>query len=388
MKIYLDNNATTMVPPAVVDAMLPFFFDSYENASSICGMNAHVDAPIREAKAALAALCGSSEPECFFLTSGATEANNWAVIASTHARRDGARVITTAIEHPSVLEPISYLKSSGIDVVVSPVLSSGVIDCENLIQSVTPRTCLVSVMAANNETGVIQPVGLLARRVKEIAPDCIFHTDATQVVGKIPMSLDEDMDCVDLLSLSAHKFHGPKGIGALFARDPSRLPSLLRGGGQQNDKRSGTLNTPGAAGLAAAARLAIVAISADAVSQMRVLRDSLETTMFARLPGLSFIGADVARLPNTSQFLLPGVDAAAVVYALAQRGICVATGSACSAGAESPSHVLLAMGVPHEKAWSAMRVSLSRFETKQHLDIFADACVTAVTDASAVFDPE
>jgi cysteine desulfurase len=366
--IYLDNNATTRVHPAVVEAMMPYWTDSYFNPSSVAGGLHGAASPILKAKAALASSLGGA-PDEFILTSGATEANNW-VLQATVARaiREGGRchIIVSAIEHPSVLETAQILAQSRAEIRLDliPVGKDGVIELEALGELVTAETSLVSVMLANNETGVIQPVGEAARLIKERSPRCLFHTDATQAVGKISFSLDDDLLSVDFLSLSAHKFHGPKGVGALFVRSGSPLDAWMLGGSQQDGRRAGTENPAASIGLAEA--ITVVGSSEEMArrsDEVRRLRDGLEGLIHASISEIKFLGSGAARLPNTTLLLLPEMEGEEIVHQLLEQGIVTSTGSACSSGSDRPSHVVTAMGVPFSSARNVLRFSLSSFAT-------------------------
>jgi cysteine desulfurase len=309
---------------------------------------------------------GVDDPSRLALTSGATESNNWVINAASEAAAKPGRLVTTAIEHASVLEPMRRLERKGWRLTVVPVSADGVVRLDQLQAALCPETALVSIMAANNETGVVQPICELAHLVEEHAPQALLHTDATQMVGKIPFSLEDGWARVDFLSLSGHKFHGPKGIGALFIREGLELSPLLLGGGQEDGLRSGTSDVPSIVGLGAAADLANDQSLTD---QMRALRDEFERDLAALFPDVVIHCRHVARLPNTSCFSLPGCDGNHLAEALAQEGVCVGTGSACSSGALHPPKSLLEMGVEYGLAAGTLRVSLSRYSTVNELDV-------------------
>lgn len=374
--IYFDNNATTRIHPAVVEAMLPFLRDFYFNPASIAGELFGTSTPINAAKHALSTSLGG-DPTEYVLTSGATEANNW-VIQSTVTRiiRESGRchVIISAIEHPSVLETIQALGQQHPEVHIDllPVDNNGVIRLDILESLLTDTTALVSIMLANNETGVIQPAGEAARITKGISPGCLFHTDATQAVGKIPVDLNNDLEEVDFLSLSAHKFHGPKGIGALFVRSGSRLDPWFHGGSQQSGQRAGTENPAFAMGLATAVSLAIANLT-ERPQIIAALRDHLETELAKVSPDIRVLGVNVPRLPNTTLLLFPYVEGDLMVHRLLESGIATSTGSACSNGSDQPSHVIIAMGVTYALARNALRISLSHLNSKAELERFMAA---------------
>jgi cysteine desulfurase len=283
-------------------------------------------------------------------------------------------MVVSAIEHPSVLESASFLIETiqpGLEIDVAPVTSDGVVDIEAYRALLRADTALVSVMLANNESGVIQPVSKLAAIAKAANPGCLFHTDATQAVTKIPVSLEGELHAVDFLSLSAHKFHGPKGVGALFVRTGSHLDPLIQGGGQQRGYRSGTDNPALAAGIAKAADIPHpMLFDQNTVS----CRDKLEAGLSEL--GLTILGLNAPRLPNTSLVLFPGVDSETVVHWLLERGFAASTGSACSSGSDAPSHVVLAMGIDYSSAFGALRVSLSHRNTADDIAEFLEAICT------------
>jgi cysteine desulfurase len=351
IRSYLDANATTRPLPEVVEAVRRSMEDDFLNVSSAAAAFWAGD-PVGDAKRALARLLDAEGDE-FVLTSGASESNSWAV--STVAA--GGHLVTSAIEHPSLREAAGAAARRGVDVTQVPPDGDGVIAVEAVLAALTPRTQLVSVMLANNETGVIQPIAAIAEAVRDRAPQAMFHTDATQAVGKIKLSLAHELACVDLLSLSAHKFHGPKGVGALFRRSGTRLPAIVHGE-QEGGSRGGTYNTPGLRGMAVAADTMRARLP-EWSSRIRDLRDRLETSLLERLPLPKVNGAGALRLPNTTSVTIPGLDAAALVDSMAAAGICASTGSACSSGATAPSHVLMAMGLSSDQALATLRFSLS-----------------------------
>lgn len=370
--IYLDNNATTQVVPEVVDAMSPFWSDSFFNPTStvaeLCGIRKALDLALEN----LAALLRASPSE-FTLTSGATEANNWALqatVAKALESTDKVHILVSAIEHPSVLETAKELarRDGRIELELIPVTRTGVIDLDGMRRLLRPETSLVSVMFANNESGVIQPVLDASRLAKEIAPDCIFHSDATQAIGKLDVDMQFLID-IDLLSLSAHKFHGPKGIGALFIRTGTQLREWMNGGGQQAGRRSGTENPPLAAGMTKAIELIgsqeDIKRHADEIS---AVRDQLEVRLKKIFPEVKVLGRLSPRLANTSLLVFPGFEGEMLVHRLLEDGIIVSTGAACSNGSDSPSHVVLGMGIDYAIARDALRISLSNTATTREIN--------------------
>jgi len=364
LRIYLDNNATTQLAPEALAAMMPYFTDVYLNASSAVGELMHADQPIADAKLELAAAFGDRmRSDAFLLTSGASEANSWAVHAATW-RREPGHILASAIEHPSLLAALDTYAQAGWAVELVNPMPDGRIDPTAFAARIRPDTTLVSVMMANNETGVIQPVPDIGWRLRDIAPGALFHVDATQAFGRIPLSLDDDLANVDLLSISAHKFHGPKGFGALFVAD-GRVPALIHGS-QEAGQRGGTPNTAGAAGMAIAASLARIRLGE--MTRVRALRDRFERDLLAGMHRIRLIGAEAERLPNTSAFCIPGTDAQEMVETLARDGIAIASGAACSSGSNAPSHVLTAMGIDYTDAKATLRVSLSHYTTGSEVD--------------------
>ena len=360
--IYLDNNATTQPTARVVEAILPYLTECYFNASASTAAFTGADKPRSQAAAAMAKLLNAEESDCFTFTSGATESNNWVFSSFARGRKTG-RILISAVEHASVSEPAAELARAGFQVVEVPVDAQGVVRLDALRDALREDTALVSIMAANNETGVLEPVAEIGRLIRERCPAALLHTDATQAVGKIPVDLQGDWQDVDLLSFSAHKFHGPKGIGGLYIRPGFELEPMLLGGGQERGLRSGTTNTPALAGLAAAASEACELKD----QTIRDLRDTFETRLQHELPEAVIHSRNVPRLPNTSYFSLPGMLGEEMAGALATAGIIVGTGAACSAGAIQSSKTLRAMGVAHEIAVGGLRVSLSRSSTLQAL---------------------
>ncbi len=360
--IYLDNNATTQPTSRVVEAMLPYLTECYFNASASTAAFTGADKPQGEAACAMAKLLNAEEPDCFTFTSGATESNNWVCSSIARSRKAG-RVLISAIEHASVAEPAAEMARSGFEIVEIPVDSNGLIQIDALRAALLDDTILVSIMAANNETGVLQPMGDIGRLIRERCPAAVFHTDATQAIGKIPIDLQSDWQDIDLLSFSAHKFHGPKGIGGLYIRPGLELDPLVLGGGQQHGLRSGTINTPALAGLAIAATEA----SDSKAKAIRDIRDSFEASLLIKFPEAIIHSRGVPRLSNTCFFSLLGWNGEDVSSLLAADGIIVGTGAACSSGAIQPSKSLRSMGVPHEVAIGGLRVTLSRMTTPQEL---------------------
>ena len=370
--VYLDNNATTRTAPAVVEAMNPYWSDAYYNPTSLAAHLEGIRRPLDLAVEQLAGLLNASSDE-FTLTSGATEANNW-VMQSVAAERlrttDKCHILISAIEHPSIIDTAEELsmRDPRIEIGHVPVNHYGVLELEVLRQMMRPETALVSVMLANNETGVIQPVHEASQIAKQEVPECFFHSDATQAVGKFAVDL-QSLGQVDLLSLSAHKFHGPKGIGALFARRGTRLESWMHGGSQQGGRRAGTENPALAAGLSKAVELlGSKSQIANRAKRIAGLRNSFEDQLMAIHPGTLILGQGTPRLANTSLMVFPDAEGEMLVHLLLDQGIVASTGAACSNGSDRPSHVVTSMGIGYATARNALRISLSKDSTEAEID--------------------
>ncbi len=364
--VYLDHNATTPVHPSVVEAMLPFLRESFGNASSHHFAGRPARQAVGRAREAVAALVGADPSEVVF-TSGATESDNLALkgVADLHP---GCHVVTTAVEHSAVLATCGALERRGHQVTRLGVDRRGALDLAALEAALTPDTRLVSVMLANNETGVLFPVAEVARVCA--ARGIVVHCDATQAVGKV--AIDARAAGIDLLSLSAHKLNGPKGVGALVVRRGVRLAPQQTGGSQERGRRGGTENVPGIAGLGEAARLAAVRLAADEPGRVAALRDRLEARIVEVVPQTEVNGGGSPRLPNTLNLAFRGVDGEGVLLALDLAGIAASSGSACAAGSVDPSHVLLAMGLPREAAQGSVRLSLGYETTPADVDYVAE----------------
>ncbi len=374
MRIYLDHNATTPVEPAVAEAVSDALLTCFGNASSVHAFGQTAKAALDEARARVATLVGGEPSEIVF-TSGGTESDNLAIRGALEAAPDGRRhVITSAIEHEAVLNTLKALSAYGCTTTQLPVDGSGVVDPASLRDALTPETALVTVMHVNNEIGTIQPIAELARLTHE--QGALFHTDAVQSGGKLP--LDVAALGVDLLSLSAHKFNGPKGVGILWVRRGSRVVAAMTGGRQERNRRAGTENVPAIVGLGVAARIAVAQLDAEG-ARIGTLRDRLETGVLARVPGTAVNGAPDRRAPTTSNISFDGVEAEALLIALDLEGVAVSTGSACSSGRLEPSHVLKAMGLAPHRAQSSIRFSLGLGNTRDEIDRVLDVLPPVVT---------
>jgi cysteine desulfurase len=361
-EIYFDNNATTRVLPEVFESMAPFFTDLYGNPSSVHRFGNQVRQRIDEARAQVAALIGAADPVEIIFTSCGTEGNNAAIRSMLEARPDKRHIVTTQVEHPAVLGVCQHLEKKGYRVSWLAVDRDGMINLDELRHALTDETALVSIMYANNETGVIFPI----ESVGKIARDrgIPFHVDAVQVAGKLPLKV-RDLP-VDLMTISGHKFHGPKGIGVLYVRRRLAFPAFVIGGHQERNRRAGTENVPGIVGMGKAAEIALRNCAANA-DYVRGLRDRLEQGLLESCPDSRINGHRQNRLPNTLNISFKYLEGESVLVLLDQHGICASTGSACTAGSSEPSHVLRAMGVPAEWLQGAIRFSLSELNTVEEV---------------------
>jgi cysteine desulfurase len=361
--IYLDNNATTQLDPAVIEEMLPFLTRHYGNPSSGYGFAATARKAINLARERLAALLGCEPVEIVF-TSGGTEANNAVINSALQLEAGGKHVITSAVEHSAVLRPCQDLGKVGSDVTFLGVDGHGNLDVAELEAAIRPGTALVSIMWANNETGVVFPIEKIAEICRQ--KGVLFHTDAVQVIGKIPMRLRDSP--INFLSLSAHKFHGPKGVGALYVSRQTRFSPLIAGGGQENGRRGGTENVASIVALGKAAELAFKYL-AEGTCNIRSMRDRFEKFVLEAMSGASVNGAGAGgRLPNTSSLSFEGIESPSALLLLDRQGICCSAGSACRTGLQEASHVLRAMNPSSDGARRSLRFSLGRFNTEAQID--------------------
>ncbi|HEX15774.1 MAG TPA: cysteine desulfurase NifS [Deltaproteobacteria bacterium] len=375
--VYLDNNATTPVDPKVLEAMLPFLGEHYGNPSSLHRFGRVVRKAIEEAREQVAELLGAHPDEVIF-TSGGTEGDNAALRGVLEALPDKRHVVTTRVEHPAVLNLCRYLEGRGYEVTYLSVDRLGRLDLEELRASLREDTALVSIMLANNETGVIFPLAEVAEIVKERG--VVLHCDAVQAVGKMPIDLRSLP--VDLLAISGHKFHGPKGVGALYVRRGTPWIPLIIGGHHESGRRAGTENAASIVGMGKAAELAREELRH--VDEVRSLRDKLERGILERVPRVLLNGDPHGRLPNTSNLCFEGVEGEALLLRLDEVGIAVSAGSACSSGSGEPSHVLKAMGVPEPAIHGAIRFSLSRFTTEEEVDYVLQELPAVVEELRAL----
>jgi cysteine desulfurase len=378
-RVYLDYNATTPVDAEVLSAMMPFFAEAYGNASSIHSAGQDARAAVESARASVAALIGSKASEIVF-TSGGTEADNLAIFGCVAAdRRERKHVIASPIEHHAVLNSVEALEKLGIDVTWLPISSDGVVDPENVWRALRPETILISVMHANNELGTIQPIAEIGRIALEAG--VYFHCDAVQAAGKIPINVNEAK--VDFLALSAHKFYGPKGVGALYVRDNTPLEPILFGGTHERDRRPGTENVAGIVGMGKAAELVRTHLAEES-ERLPILRDRLESGIVSAVADARVNGSRALRTPNTTNITFAKAEGESLVIALDLQGVQCSTGAACSSGALLPSHVLRAVGLPKEQAKCTLRFSLGRFTAPEDVDYALEAVPLAVQRLRAI----
>ena len=365
--IYLDNAATTKVTPEVLDAMLPYFTENYGNASAIYSIGSSNKEVISQARAQIAQVLGAQENEIYF-TAGGTESDNWALKATCDAYADkGRHIITTKIEHHAILHSCEYLEKKGFEVTYLDVDENGVVKMDELRAAIRPDTILISVMFANNEIGTIEPI----REIGEIAHEngILFHTDAVQAFGQVPINVDEMH--IDMLSSSAHKLHGPKGIGFLYIRKGVKIRSFIHGGAQERKRRAGTENVPGIVGYAKAAQIAAETMK-ERTDKERELRDYLIGRVMNEIPYAKLNGHPTNRLPGNANFCFRFIEGESMLILLDDKGICGSSGSACTSGSLDPSHVLLAIGLPHEIAHGSLRLTLNEETTKEDIDYTVD----------------
>jgi cysteine desulfurase len=365
--IYVDNNATSKVAPEVLEAMLPYFSEYYGNPSSMHSFGGDVAEKIYIARQNVAGLIGATPEEIIFTSCG-TESNSTAVRAAIESNPDKRHIITTRVEHPAIKSLYESLAKKGYRVTFVPVDSKGRLDLSFLYQNLSDDTALVSIMWANNETGVIFPIEEIAEQIR--GRGIVFHTDAVQAVGKI--AIDVGKTGVDMLSLTGHKFHAPKGIGALYLRKGTKYSPFLIGGHQEKGRRGGTENTAAIIGLGKAAELAANHLQENGYDRIRMLRDKLESSLLERVTNTMVNGDTQHRLPNTTSIAFEYVEGEAILLMMNEFGICASSGSACTSGSLEPSHVLRAMGVPFTAAHGSIRFSLSRYNNAEEVDFIIE----------------
>lgn len=365
--IYLDNAATTKTAPEVVEAMLPYFTEYYGNASSIYKLGSESKKATIKARETIAKTLGA-EPNEIYFTAGGSESDNWALKATFEAYQNkGKHIITSRIEHHAILHTCEYLEKQGAEITYLDVDEDGVVDLEQLKNAIRPDTILISVMYANNEIGTLQPI----KEIGEIAAEhgILFHTDAVQAYGQLPIRVDELH--IDMLSASGHKLNGPKGIGFLYINKKVKIRSFVHGGQQERGRRAGTENVPGIVGLAAAVERAFRIMEEKTRKEIE-LRDYFINRIREEIPYAKLNGHPTKRLPNNINFSFEFIEGESMLIMLDMKGICGSSGSACTSGSLDPSHVLLAIGLPHEKAHGSLRLTLSEENTKEEMDFVAD----------------
>ena len=380
-RIYLDNAATTPCAPQVLEAMLPWFTQAYGNASSVHTWGREAKRAVEAARRQVLRALGAAQPQEIFFTAGGSESDNWAIKGVALARGKG-HIITTAIEHHAVLHTCQWLERQGFRVTYLPVDGMGRVSPEQLAQAICPDTILASVMMANNEVGTIQPIAQIGRICRERG--VLLHTDAVQAVGAIPVNVQELQ--VDLLSVSAHKLHGPKGVGALYVRRGVKLESLIHGGAQERGMRAGTENLPGVVGMGVAMELAAANLAENA-QRMTRLRERLIAGVMARIDGVRLNGHPTERLPGNVNLSFDGVEGEALLLRLDLAGVAASSGSACTSGALDPSHVLMALGLTQAQAQGSLRLTLGTDTTEEEIDAALDRLAPIVADLRAMRAP-
>jgi cysteine desulfurase len=363
--IYLDHASTTPTDPAVVEAMLPWFTQEYGNPSTVYSLGLTAAQAVQTARESIAGQLGAQPDEIYF-TSGGTESDDWAILGTAEAQqKKGRHLVTSTVEHHAVLESMDYLEKHGYEITRVPVDSGGLVDPESVRKAIRPDTILVSVMHANNEVGTIQPITEIGKITREAG--VLLHVDAVQTAGKQPLDVKELG--VDMLSASAHKFYGPKGVGLMYLRKRTRISPLFHGGGQEKGRRAGTHNVPGIVGMAKAFELSAEKMIDDARREA-ILRDRLWQGLSGSIEAIYLNGDMAHRLPGNLNVRLDGIEGEAMILMLDMEGICVSSGSACTTGSLEPSHVLLALGIPAEHAHGSLRITLGRSTTEEDMDHF------------------
>ncbi len=387
-RVYLDNNATTPVLPEVLAAMQPWFGERFGNASSIHHHGQETRAAVERARESVATLLGCRPSEIVF-TSGGTEGDNLAIfgIVGPGLSKPGRHVVSSTIEHHAVLNPCKHLETTGVEVSYVPVDGRGQVDPDDVRKALTRNTCLITIMMANNETGVLQPLEEIGKIAAEA--DVYFHTDAVQAAGKTAIDVKR-MGC-DLLSISGHKMHAPQGVGAVYVKKGTALRPMVYGGSHERSRRAGTENVPGIVALGKAAELAREAFARGDLDRMSALRDRLEQTMLGQIDGSAVNGQGAPRVPNTTSISFAGIEGEALVIALDLKGLAVSTGAACSSGAIEPSHVLTAMGLDREQARGSLRFSLGKQNTSEDVELalsMVPQTIARLRELSPVYNKE
>lgn len=374
--IYLDHAATTYVKPEVFEAMKPYFIEEFGNASSVYSLGRNTRKAVEEARSTIARCIGADEPGEIYFTGSGTEADNWAIKGAVYAARKKGKkhVITSSIEHPAVMETCKFLQKDGFDVTFLPVDDEGFVNPEDVEKAIRPDTAIVSIMYANNEIGTIQPIKAIGEITRKHG--VLFHCDAVQAAGSIHIDV-KDLG-VDLLTISGHKFYGPKGIGALYVRKGVRLESLIHGGHQEKGKRAGTENVPGIVGMAKALEIAVANMD-EYTKKISRLRDMAMEKIMARIPHVRLNGPVENRLPGNLNLSFEFIEGESLLLMLDMKGIKASSGSACTSGSLDPSHVLLAIGLPHEIAHGSLRLTFGESNTEEDVDYLVDCLDEIVT---------
>lgn len=374
--IYLDHAATTYVKPEVFEAMKPYFIEEFGNASSVYSLGRNTRKAVEEARSTIARCIGADEPGEIYFTGSGTEADNWAIKGAVYAARKKGKkhVITSSIEHPAVMETCKFLQKDGFDVTFLPVDDEGFVNPDDVEKAIRPDTAIVSIMYANNEIGTIQPIKAIGEITRKHG--VLFHCDAVQAAGSIHIDV-KDLG-VDLLTISGHKFYGPKGIGALYVRKGVRLESLIHGGHQEKGKRAGTENVPGIVGMAKALEIAVANMD-EYTKKISRLRDMAMEKIMARIPHVRLNGPVENRLPGNLNLSFEFIEGESLLLMLDMKGIKASSGSACTSGSLDPSHVLLAIGLPHEIAHGSLRLTFGESNTEEDVDYLVDCLDEIVT---------
>lgn len=367
--IYLDYNATTPVDPIVLESMIPYFKEKYGNPSSRYKFGMDIAVDVEKARALIAEYLGARYPEEILFTGSATESINHAIRGPLKAFPEKKHIVTTSVEHPAVIETCKDLERDGYKVTFLKVDENGELDLDEFKNSLSNDTCLVSIMLANNETGVIFPIEKLSKLTKKINPEILFHTDATQGIGKLPINLNSDeYKNIDFLSMSGHKIYAPKGVGLLFTRKGTRLRKFITGGHHEFNKRGGTPNVPFIIGMAKAFELLTKELKSEKQKKLGQMRDHIEKELKKNIPYMYVNGEKAHRLLNTANISFDCVEGESILFQLDKFGFCISSGSACTSGSLEPSHVLRAMHVPITSAHSSLRISLGRYTAKEEVD--------------------
>jgi cysteine desulfurase len=365
--IYLDHASTTPADPEVLAAMAPWHSEQFGNPSTVYSLGLTAAAAVQQARESIAQTLGA-DPEEIYFTSGGTESDDWAILGTADAQqKKGRHLVTSTIEHHAVLESMEHLEKRGYEITRVPVDGGGLVDPDDVRKAIRPDTILVSIMHANNEVGTVEPIAEIGKVTREAG--VLFHTDAVQSAGKLPLDVNELN--VDMLSVSAHKLYGPKGVGLMYLRKLTRVTPLFHGGGQERGRRAGTLNVPGIVGMAKAFELARGRMADDAAREA-ALRDRLWAGLSGSIEAIYLNGTMAHRLPNNLNVRLDGIEGESMILMLDMEGICVSSGSACTTGSLEPSHVLLGLGIPAELAHGSLRVTLGRSTTRENIDFFIE----------------